>query len=160
MLEKFQEISKMESFKKMRENELQNYIGDKGLKVVSEDPMFEAVVTWVRHDVKNRKSSFEKLILCQTVTLQCSPRFLAEVVGQEPLMKMGNCLEYLANALYHHVPSHLGQRGTAREGYLSGGDTLIAIYQEQYWAMKDDGEDWFHQGYHNGGERYKLAVLV
>ncbi len=67
MLKNFQEISKVNAFREMSETDLQDYISDERLNVANENPVFEAVVTWVRHDIENRKPSFENLI--QTVTL-------------------------------------------------------------------------------------------
>ena len=154
MLEKFQEVSQLDSFKKMPKNELEEYIRDDGLNIASDDPVFEAVVTWVTHDMEKRKSSFENLI--ENVKLSsCTPRFLGEDVKNEPLMGSSNCLKYLAEALYHHVPSHLGQRGTARRGFnmFSGGNvanTLIAVYADKFWTLKDGESQWVDQGSSQG----------
>ncbi len=43
-------ISQLDSFKEMSDAELQEYIRDEGLNMANGDPVFEAVVTWVRHD--------------------------------------------------------------------------------------------------------------
>ena len=158
MLGKFQEVSQLDSFKKMPKNELQEYIRDEGLNVASDDPVFEAVVTWVGHDVENRKSSFENLI--ENVKLSsCTPRFLGEVVKNEPLMGTANCLRHLAEALYHHLPSHLGQQGTARRGFsgLNMANTLIAVYEDQYWTLKDGESDCVRQG-SSKGKRLELSI--
>ena len=151
MLEKFQDISQLNSFKTLSETELQEYIQDEGLNVASEDPVFEAVVTWVRHDVENRKFRFENLL--ESVKLShCSAPFLGEVVAKEPLMRTVDCLELLAKALYHHVPTEPLQQGTARRGYMQKHtrNTLIAIYEDQYWTLNDGESEWVSQGSSKG----------
>ncbi len=59
MLWNFREVSKMNSFREMSETDLQDYISDEQLIVANENPIFEAVVTWVRHDLTNRESRFQ-----------------------------------------------------------------------------------------------------
>ncbi len=116
MTEKFQEVSKMDAFREMSETDLQVYIGSDRLNVANENPVFEAVVTWVRHDVENRKSSFDNLM--KNVKLShCSQQFLGEIVRTEPLMKTGDCLQRLLDAMHHHTTSPQHQSGTARSGY-------------------------------------------
>ena len=161
MLKKFQEVSQLDSFKKMSKNDLQEYIRDEGLSIVSEDPVFEAVVTWVRHDVDSRKSSFENLI--ENVKLSsCTPHFLGEVVKREPLMKTMSCFERLADALYHQMPSHLRHQGTARAGYSGNmANTLIAVYEDQYWTLKNGKTEWFRQGSSLGKQLgYRSACMT
>ncbi len=64
----------------------------------NENPIFEAVVTWVRDDLTNRESRFK--ILMENVKLSnCSPQFLGEVIRKEPLMETGKCLRHLSDAL-------------------------------------------------------------
>ena len=149
MLQEFEPVSQLHSFKKLSETELQEYISDEGLNIASEDPVFEAVVMWVRHDVENRKSSFENLI--ENVKLShCTPRFLGEVVKQEPLMKTMNCFERLADAMFQHMttPVQLGT-ATCRRG-TNNGNTLIAIHQDEYWTLKDGKSEWVNQGSSEG----------
>ncbi len=147
MLEEFQEVSKLNTFKEMPETELQEYISNEGLNIANQDAVFEAVVTWIRHDMKNRKSSFENLI--ENVKLShCTPRFLGEVVKKEPLMKTAKCMECLADAMYQHMTA-LVQQDSTRRGY-SDVNTLIAVYTDQFWTLKDGESEWVSQGSSEG----------
>ena len=155
MLEKFEEVSHLDSFKEMPQPELQVYIRDERLNIASQDPVFEAVVTWVRHDMKNRKRSFERLIKIVKLS-HCTPRFLGEVVKREPLMKTVKCMEHLADAMYQHITT-LVQHGTARRGSNQSRTLrLIAIHQDEYWTLKDGESEWVGQGW-AGGKKLGLS---
>ncbi len=142
MVENFQELSATNSFKQMSENELLKYIADRDLNVANEDPIFEAMVTWVRHDLENRKSQFENLI--ENINLShCSSNFLADVVRKEPLMKSVRCLEQMADALVHYVSSFPVQNGTPRGGtYSTNCSSLIVIFKDQYWKITPGESEW------------------
>ncbi len=145
MLEKFILIVKTDSFKEMSENELLKYIREEGVNVANEDPIFEALVTWVRHDLENRKYLFETLV--GNITLShCSYSFLGEVVRKEPLMKNMVCLEHLADAFASYNSLSLVQLGTAKRGF--SGYSLIAIYEDRYWTMKPGESDWVSKRFH------------
>ena len=146
MLEKFQELSGTEGFKEMSETELQEYIGDQRLNVASEDPVFEAVVSWVNHDLESRKLKFDSLL--DHITLShCSPAFLGDVVRSEPLINSVTGLQHLADALIVSRPCS-GQYGIARPGYSgdAAGNTLIAIFEDQYWTLKEGEQEWVCKG--------------
>ncbi len=152
MLEKFQELSGTEGFKEMSETELQEYIGDKQLNVASEDPVFEALVTWVNHDLDNRKLKFDSLL--EHITLShCSPAFLGDVVRNEPLINSVTGLQCLADAWKDYHSRHCSvQEGTARQGYKGDavGNTLFAIFEDQYWTLKDGEQEWVCKGSSSG----------
>ncbi len=126
MLDHFQDIITTLTFKQLSEAELKEYIGADGLNVPSEDIVFEAVVTWVRHDIQNRKDRLESLL--EHVTLShCSVAFLKNVVMQEPLMKNVNGLQHVAEALASQAMSHSLHLGTPRK-MQPNHSSLIAIY--------------------------------
>ncbi len=163
MLNSFHDLTGTDAFKEMSETELQKYIGDKQLNVVSEDPVFEAVVTWVKHDLENRKSSFDSLM--SNITLShCSPGFLRDVVRKEPLISTMAGLQMLADALDNYILRHCSvQHGTAREGYSGQGvgNTLIAIFEDQYWTLKDGESEWVRKGSSVGKMlKYSQACIV
>ncbi len=139
MLEKFQVITKTDSFKNMSENELLKYIRDDGLNIANEDPIFEAVVTWVRHDLESRKTRFESLLECITLS-HCSYSFLGDVVRKEPLMKSVICLERLTETLSGYSSLGSVQLGQARPGFNV--NTLIAVYADRYWTLKPGESEW------------------
>ncbi len=139
MTKNFKEVSQGNAFREMSETDLQDYISNEQLNVANENPVFEAVVAWVRHDVENRKSSFEKLM--ENVKLShCSTQFLGEVVRKEAMMETGKCFHHLFDALYHHVPMSPQQLGTARSGYMC--NTLIAVYDDSVYTLKAGESEW------------------
>ncbi len=143
MLTNFQEVSKVNAFREIPQTDLQNIISDERLNVANENPVFEAVVTWVRHDVDSRKHSSK--ILMENVKLShCSLEFLGTIVRKEPLMETGNCSGYLFDAMYHHAtsPQH---SGTARDGYSKKSNTLIAVYCDKVYTLKDGESEWVTQ---------------
>ncbi len=114
MLGSFQEVYKLNAFLKMSEIDLQDYISDERLNVANENPVFEAVVTWVKYEMENRGSSFENLME-NVILSNCSLQFLGEVVRKEQLMETGKCFQHFFDALYHHATSPK-ESGTARGG--------------------------------------------
>ncbi len=166
MLDNFQAIITTSAFKELPETEVHTevkyisdkvitevhtevkYISDKDLNVASEDPVFEAVVTWSRHDMENRKDKFEKLL--ENVTLlHCSLKFLGDVVMEEPLVKAGtnNCLN-VAKALHQHASSPSLQMGTARGSdrlvYKTGrtSNALLTVSGTQYYIWRKEEPNW------------------
>ncbi len=149
MLDNFQDIIRTNAFKELSETELQKYIGDKDLKVGSGEPMFEAVVSWVRHDMDNRKDRFPTLL--EHVTLShCSIDFLNDVAMQEPLMRnvdgsMYRIFEALASQAR---PLQLGALGEMDHG----NNSLLAIclmhgkhsynYSLQCWVLTGGATKW------------------
>ncbi len=140
MLDKFQDITTTDAFKELSETEVQKYIGNKDLNVASEDLVFEAVVTWVRHDMENRKDSFESLV--KNVTLSyCSLSFLRDTVLQEALMKRGNCFQNVAGALASQATCPSLQPGTPRK-MQHGNNFLVAICDDRCWVLNHGELEW------------------
>ncbi len=136
MLGNFLGILKGNAFKEMSQTDLQDYISDERLNVANENPVFEAVVTWVRHDVENRKSSFEKLM--ENVKLpHCSQQFLSEVVRMEPLMETLKCFGHLSDPVHSPLTS-ARPCCKARSGYY----TLVAVYEDSLYLLKGWESEW------------------
>ncbi len=147
MLREFQEFIKTDTFKEMSEADLIQYIEDEQLNAANEDPVFEAVVTWVRHDAENRKSSFENL-LKHVALSQCSLEFLDHTVRREPLMMIMGCYERLAEALCQHARSVTLKTGTPRKGYTGKAtqeNSLLAVREDCWWVLKDTETFWITQ---------------
>ncbi len=119
MLSEFEEVIKSAAFKEISDTELIEYMDDDGLNIANEDPVFEALVTWVRHDLENRKSSFESLLKHVTLS-HCSLEFLRDTVKREPMMMSLGCYEHLTEALCQHATATELKPGTPREGYTPG----------------------------------------
>ncbi len=139
-LDNFQGITTTNAFKELSETELQEYIGDKGLNIANEDPVFEAILTWVTYDMENRKHKFEKLM--QHVTLlHCSLSFLRDVAMQEPLMRSVSGLQRVAEALAAQATSQHSQLGTPRKVQHSK-NSLVAICEDQCWMLREGESEW------------------
>ncbi len=158
MLENFERVTATEDFSSMSETELKKYISNKQLNVENEDPVFEALVTWVTHDVKNRKSRFDSLI--ENVKLShCSPSFLRDTVRKEPLMASVACLQLLADALSYFISFHPQQPGIVRRDH-SGGNILIAVYEDLCLTLRDGESEWVRQNSAAGKRRSGSSACV
>ncbi len=140
MLKEFTEISQLDSFKEMSETEVQEYIRDEGLGIVNQNPVFEAVVTWVRHDEKSRKATFDYLMDNINLSL-CSPSFLGNVVRMEPLIKTVNGLQKLSDAQHHFLSTNAMQQSTASRG-CGEENALVAVCKDNCWILKSGEVEW------------------
>ncbi len=135
MVKNFQEVSNVNVFKEMSQTDLKDYISDERLNVGNTNPVFEAVVTWVKHDVGNRKSSFGTL-MANVKLSDCSTHFLGKVVRREPLTEAVKCLQNIFDAMYHHATSPQ-KCGTARRGYFMHNTVMLAVYDNKSYTLKD-----------------------
>ncbi len=144
MLEKFQEVTATAAFKEMSETEVKEYIKDKNLNVANDNPVFEALVSWVRHDMYTRKDKFERL-LENVNLLHCSLKYLGDVVMEEPLVKTVTCFQHVAKALHQHASSPSLQMGKARgHAYACtrSNCTLLAVSRDRYYIWNQKGSHW------------------
>ncbi len=73
------------------------YLADDELQVGCEDPVFDAVLQWLRGDADERKEHFEKIV--QHVRLPyCSTAFLCHVVQEDERMRSDLCRGLLQEA--------------------------------------------------------------
>ena len=106
----FDRVVTSKPFLEWSEDELLQYLQEDDLNVENENPVFEAVVAWVKHDEEARKSSFSRLAGSLRLA-HCSPAFLKEVVAKEPLME--SCHKLLLDVLLGETPPEATQ---ARSG--------------------------------------------
>ncbi len=94
MLNKFLDVVTGPEFKAMAEDEVIKYIQDEKLRILNEDPVFDAAVTWVKHDIETRRPCFP--ILLKHVRLaHCTPSHLQNVVARQQLMEHPECQKKL-----------------------------------------------------------------
>ncbi len=104
MFRRFGEVTCGSEFKDMSSEEILAYIKEDNLRIPDEDAVFDAVVTWVKHDLNGRSSTF--LGLLKHVRLQyCTPSHLKNVVAHEPLMESLEGQKMLNAALLNHFPN-------------------------------------------------------
>ncbi len=123
----FTEVVSGREFLTMSEQDLADYIQNENVNILNEDPVFEAVVSWVRSQPLERECSFARLITHVRLT-HCSPHYLTQVVSKEPLMNSNECQKLLVAALVHHTaaaspdsnkpPDTAPRKGYARETTL------------------------------------------
>ena len=100
MVSNFTEVVSGREFLTMSETDVAGYIQNGNLKIPNEDPVFGAVVSWVRHQPQERESSFPRLITHVRLRY-CSPHYLTQVVSKEPLMDNHECQKLLVAAVIH-----------------------------------------------------------
>ncbi len=109
MVNNFTEVVSGSEFLAMSEKDVMNYMQNENLKIPNEDPVFEAVVSWVRHQPQERESSFPRLITHVRLRY-CSPHYLRQVVSKDPLMDNRECQKLLVASFIHQsyadVPGH------------------------------------------------------
>ncbi len=117
-------------FLSMSETDLTGYIQNENLTIPNEDPVFDAVVSWVRHKPQERKSSFSRLI-AHVRLRHCSTDYLTQAVSKDPLMDNNDCRKILVAALIHHTaataPDSSKQPSSSRRKGYAGTNTLITI---------------------------------
>ncbi|KAJ3596502.1 hypothetical protein NHX12_002909 [Muraenolepis orangiensis] len=82
----FVDVSLSEEFLGLRGEELVELVGCDELNIKAEERVFEAVLSWVRHDPKGREVLLPEL-LSKTRLPLCRPQFLADRVQQEELVR-------------------------------------------------------------------------
>ncbi len=150
MHDHFEEVVSRVEFLEMRVDELIEYIGSNELSVGNENPVYQAVVRWVMHDLKARRDNFPSILDYVRLSF-CSPKFLREVVAPDSLMQNLPCKDLLVEAFIQQSRASsftLAERKPASRRRYGKTRTLIMIgdlndnvdQNDQWWLLKDD--DW------------------
>ena len=103
ILSEFKSVAFMDEFRELSCTYLIDIIKDDGVNVEYEDVVFESVLGWARHDLVNRKSSFE--VILEHVRLPyCSPSYLRHIKDKSDLLT-SKCFEYLHEAMAFQADS-------------------------------------------------------
>ena len=99
ILDNFVAVSKSEEFLHLSYSEIEKLICLDDVIVEAEEQVYEAVISWIKHDVENRKGDFARLL--SKVRLGCmSKYFLAEYVETEELVTENlDCTKLLYEAM-------------------------------------------------------------
>ncbi|UYV71071.1 KLHL17 [Cordylochernes scorpioides] len=141
-LRNFQEVALTEEFLMLSLWEVEDLVSNQRLNVPSEEPVFGAVLRWVRHDLAGRETHLGQLL--QHVRLPLLGRdFLLRAVGEEPLVRASpDAKDLLIEAMrYHLQPEHRtsmsGLRTSLRRPddlrpylFAIGGGSLFTIHNE------------------------------
>ncbi len=148
MVNNFTEVVSGREFLTMSEKDVADYIQNENLKIPNEDPVFAAVVSWVKHHPQDRESSFFRLIRHVSLSY-CSPHYLRQVVSKHPLMENHKCQTSLVAALiqsssdfqtHHH--SFAPRKAYARETTLvtvGGKSDPGNIIRADCWRLEEAG---------------------
>ncbi|XP_060063819.1 kelch-like protein 12 [Ylistrum balloti] len=120
-LKHFEEVLMQEEYRNLPLEQVKSLIRSDELQVNSEEPVFNAVMTWVKYDPDTRKEYLAQLL--QHVRLaMLSARFITDVVDDEPLIKRCHeCRDLLDEAKKFHLrpdlrSSMVGPRMKSRIG--------------------------------------------
>ncbi|KFP08428.1 Kelch-like 17, partial [Calypte anna] len=140
VLQHFVEVSKTEEFMLLPLKQVLDLISSDSLNVPSEEEVYRAVLSWVRHDVDSRRQHVPRLMKCVRLPL-LSRDFLMSNVDTELLVRHhSECKDLLIEALkYHLMPEQRGVLSNSRmrprrcEGastvlFAVGGGSLFAIH--------------------------------
>ncbi len=106
MINNFKEVVAGPEFLYMTADEVDEYIQNENLRIPTEDPVYNAVISWIRHKPEEREYSFTRLL--KSVRLRfCSASCLRYTVAGESLMGAGEHQKLLVSALKHQDPDVL-----------------------------------------------------
>ncbi|XP_064600633.1 kelch-like protein 2 [Liolophura sinensis] len=99
----FSEVVHYDEFLSLPALHVCKLISSDRLTVTSEEQVFEAVITWLQHDLPNRGENVAQLV--EHVRLPLMPQeYLVQRVEAEPLIKENsNCKDYLIEAMKYHL---------------------------------------------------------
>ncbi|XP_023216548.1 kelch-like protein 17 isoform X2 [Centruroides sculpturatus] len=141
-LQNFQEVALTEEFLLLPFSQVEDLMSSNKLNVPSEECVYNAVMTWIKHDLTMREEYLGKLM--QHVRLPLIGRdFLLTQIGEEPLIQSNQeSKDLLIEAMkYHLMPEHrtnmISVRTTQRKPeelrpyiFAIGGGSLFTIHSE------------------------------
>lgn len=125
----FGEVFKNQEFLLLNSEQLNEILCSDGLNVLKEEEVFYALMSWLQHDMENRKSQLFEILPSIRLSL-LSPQFLVDEV--EPAVKNDEkCKDLLLETMkYHLLPerrlepqrlNHRARKGTIGVIYAVGG---------------------------------------
>ncbi len=106
MLNNFKEVVAGPEFLDMTADEVEEYTQNENLRIPNEDPVYDAVISWIRHESEQRESHFSQIV--KSVRLRyCSTYCLKYALPEEPLMGTVEHQKLLVSALKHQDPDTL-----------------------------------------------------
>ena len=123
-------VTESDEFLQLHPSQLSPLLASDNLRILNEERVYEALIRWTKHDVRNRKKFFSELV--QHVRLpMLSPDYLIDQVESEPLFaEFPQCKELLMEA--HHyllLPNRKGWNQTERtrpRKYENNNELLVA----------------------------------
>lgn len=125
----FDEIIENEEFKLLPVEEVERLIRSDDIQVTSEEPVFEAVIKWVKADPETRKNMLARLLQYVRLPL-LSAKYITDKIDTEPLVRRCHeCRDLVDEAKKFHLRPDLrscmyGLRTQPRYG---SGDVLVIL---------------------------------
>ncbi|XP_007979289.1 kelch-like protein 17 isoform X3 [Chlorocebus sabaeus] len=140
VLQHFVDVAKTEEFMLLPLKQVLELVSSDSLNVPSEEEVYRAVLSWVKHDVDARRQHVPRLMKCVRLPLLSRDFLLGHVDAESLVRHHPDCKDLLIEALkFHLLPEQRGVLGTSRtrprrcEGagpvlFAVGGGSLFAIH--------------------------------
>ncbi|XP_062961149.1 kelch-like protein 17 isoform X2 [Cynocephalus volans] len=140
VLQHFVDVAKTEEFMLLPLKQVLELVSSDSLNVPSEEDVYRAVLSWVKHDVDSRRQHVPRLMKCVRLPLLSRDFLLGHVDAESLVRHHPDCKDLLIEALkFHLLPEQRGVLGTSRtrprrcEGagpvlFAVGGGSLFAIH--------------------------------
>ncbi|XP_069911203.1 kelch-like protein 12 isoform X7 [Oryctolagus cuniculus] len=103
----FPEVVQHEEFILLSQGEVEKLIKCDEIQVDSEEPVFEAVINWVKHAKKEREESLPDLLQYVRMPL-LTPRYITDVIDAEPFIRCSlQCRDLVDEAKKFHLRPEL-----------------------------------------------------
>ncbi|XP_012590002.1 PREDICTED: pleckstrin homology domain-containing family N member 1 [Condylura cristata] len=133
VLQHFVDVAKTEEFMLLPLKQVLELVSSDSLNVPSEEDVYRAVLSWVKHDVDARRQHVPRLMKCVRLPLLSRDFLLGHVDAEGLVRHHPDCKDLLIEALkFHLLPEQRGVLGTSRtrprrcEG---AGPVLFAVAQ-------------------------------
>ncbi|XP_078491320.1 kelch-like protein 12 [Ciona intestinalis] len=125
--EHFDIVTQQEDFKKLSNNDVDDCLGHVSNLDVSTESMYTALVSWVTHDVEERRSHLSRLTPHINFN-QLSPQFLQKEVLSERLIRNDlDCMNRVCDAISGHLNRFSKRDHATRFIYIGGTETLCDV---------------------------------
>ncbi|XP_074977999.1 kelch-like protein 12 isoform X2 [Caretta caretta] len=125
----FPEVVQHEEFILLNQEEVEKLIKCDEIQVDSEEPVFEAVINWVKHSKKEREDSLPELLQYVRMPL-LTPRYITDVIDTEPFIRCSlQCRDLVDEAKKFHLRPELRSQmqGPRTRARLGANEVLLVI---------------------------------
>uniref|UniRef100_UPI00358FEA1D kelch-like protein 12 n=1 Tax=Myxine glutinosa TaxID=7769 RepID=UPI00358FEA1D len=124
----FPEVVQHEEFRLLGKSEVEKLIRCDEIQVDSEEPVFEAVVNWVKHAEKERSSFLPDLLQYVRMPL-LTPRYITDDIDTEPLIRCSlECRDLVDEAKKFHLrPEIRAQMQSSRTKPRLGANEVLLV---------------------------------
>ncbi|XP_036278903.1 kelch-like protein 12 isoform X2 [Pipistrellus kuhlii] len=125
----FPEVVQHEEFILLSQGEVEKLIKCDEIQVDSEEPVFEAVINWVKHAKKEREESLPNLLQYVRMPL-LTPRYITDVIDAEPFIRCSlQCRDLVDEAKKFHLRPELRSQmqGPRTRARLGANEVLLVV---------------------------------